>query len=165
MFPKTIRGWVRFFWLAIGFCPVHKSPLSVDWFPNSEAYCFKCTGVGDTYWYACEKCLDKEEKMKYGHGDVTLKKVDIELKGAIAEKPNKGRWEIALGETHGHCHTISESEAVVYNKDGKRYVLTRNGFTITHEEHKPITVPPGIYEIGIVREFDYFLGESRSVKD
>jgi len=28
--------------------------------------------------------------------------------------------------------------------------------TLTHEEHKAIQVPPGVWEVGRVKEYDYF---------
>lgn len=101
----------------------------------------------------------------YGQGDVLLKSGNVDLKEAVKEHVVNGRWIVAEGEVTGHAHVIKEDEAVIYNKDGKRYVLTENGFTITHKEHDPITVEPGCYEIGIVQEYDYFLDEARAVAD
>lgn len=39
------------------------------------------------------------------------------------------------------------------------------GAEVVHEEHKPITLPPGEYDRVIVREFDYDSLESRNVVD
>lgn len=103
--------------------------------------------------------------MLYQQGDVLLKKIEINLENAVKEMPNGGRWIIAEGEVTGHAHAITESEAIVYTKNGVRYILTEQGFTITHEEHGPITVEPGTYEIGIVREYDHFVDEAREVAD
>jgi hypothetical protein len=104
--------------------------------------------------------------MFYQQGDVLLKKVSIEFKDTdIIEKNKNGRVIVAEGEHTGHAHAIKESEAIIRVKDGKRYVITPTGFTITHEEHLPITVEPGIYEIGIVQEYDHFAEEARNVLD
>jgi len=106
----------------------------------------------------------KKENL-YQHGDVYLNRVEIDLAGAQEEKPKKGCLIVAEGELTGHAHRVKEKEAIICVKDGKRYILTEEGFTITHEEHKPITVTPGTYEIGFVQEFDYFTGESKNVAD
>jgi hypothetical protein len=37
--------------------------------------------------------------------------------------------------------------------------------TVKHEEHGPITLTPGIWEIGRVREFDWFAMMERTVVD
>jgi hypothetical protein len=36
---------------------------------------------------------------------------------------------------------------------------------LTHEEHKPLTVPTGVYKVGRVREYDYFAEMERRVVD
>jgi hypothetical protein len=48
---------------------------------------------------------------------------------------------------------------IVSAADGQEYAL------LTHEEHKPVIVEPGIYQISIVREFDYDKMEARRVVD
>ena len=105
--------------------------------------------------------------MLYQQGDVLLKKVygQINLNDSERETLKDKRWVIAEGEHTGHAHAIAESEAIVYHKDGKRYVLTEKGFTITHEEHGSVTVEPGIYEVGIVQEYDHFTEEAKNVQD
>lgn len=103
--------------------------------------------------------------MFYQQGDVLLKRVQINLIGTEIEAPKNGLLIVADGEHTGHKHAISSTEAIIKIKNGKRYILTENGFTITHEEHKPITVQPGIYEIGIVQEYDHFAEEARNVQD
>lgn len=43
--PRTIHGWKILFWLALGRCPIHHTPLNIDWPPYDDgrtAYCFKC---------------------------------------------------------------------------------------------------------------------------
>lgn len=43
--------------------------------------------------------------------------------------------------------------------DGKSVV------TISHQEHKPVVMPPNNYRTGIVREMDHVAEEARSVID
>ena len=103
--------------------------------------------------------------MLFQQGDVLLQKVEIDLSDAKKEPLKNNTWVVAEGEHTGHAHVIVESEAIVYHKNGKRYVLTEKGFTITHEEHNPITVQPGVYEVGIVQEYDHFIEETKNVED
>jgi hypothetical protein len=48
---------------------------------------------------------------------------------------------------------------------GRLYMHAPNGTTIVHEEHSPVEIPPGEYEIGRVREYDHFREEARPVID
>lgn len=114
----------------------------------------------------------------YQQGDVLLKK--------IAELPTdlEKLDDLVLqhGETTGHMHQFDKGSPVtVYRSKHDRVIKANNTDTITpneskyimvenvaylrHEEHKPIAVPPGIYEIDIVREFDYEEMEMRRVID
>jgi hypothetical protein len=93
---------------------------------------------------------------------------------------------IQRGEVTGHAHRISEGEAVILEQyeeawergrdrfmdvQGKREVLTarflevKTPTTITHEEHGPVTLTPGLYEILQAREFDYAANLGRRVRD
>jgi hypothetical protein len=104
--------------------------------------------------------------MFYQQGDVLLKRVTgVLFDGCPIEPSKNGRLIIAEGEHTGHAHALKECDAVIRVKNGKRYVITENGFTITHEEHLPIKVAPGVYEIGIVQEYDHFAEEARNVAD
>lgn len=47
--PRTVRGWMALFWLALGRCPIHKRPLHVDdltYDDGRRAYCLHCDGIG-----------------------------------------------------------------------------------------------------------------------
>ena len=73
---------------------------------------------------------------------------------------------LAQGEKTGHCHTITDGEATLYEQDGVLYLhVESDKATLTHQEHKPIEIPCGDYEIGIIKEYDHFLEESRNVQD
>lgn len=62
---------------------------------------------------------------------------------------------LAEGEVTGHKHCISEGEAQLYEKDGTLYlcVLSQTAL-LTHEEHKPISIPQGNWMIRIQREYE-----------
>jgi hypothetical protein len=102
--------------------------------------------------------------MQIVQGDVFCCKVE-----KIPEMAKKEKHLIlAEGEATGHFHKVSEGNAVLYtipdSVDKFLEVLSDNA-TITHEEHKPITLSKGIYKVGIVQEYDYDAEEIRQVRD
>ena len=96
--------------------------------------------------------------------------------------PVDGKTTIALGEGTGHSHTF-------YNNDNANVVVNTYGFLpnikglgdvpmyvevkakpekfaiIKHEEHKPLSLPPGMYRTRIVKEFDHLSQRTRNVVD
>ena len=101
-------------------------------------------------------------------GDVLLQEVAGIPSGA-AMVPSKGHVVVARGEQTGHNHIIVSDKATLWS-------LTRNGVselyleviapvTITHDEHKPIPIPAGVYRIGRVKEYDYFADMERNIQD
>jgi hypothetical protein len=102
----------------------------------------------------------------YQQGDVLLKKVEKVPAGAVRRKAICGRYVIAEGESTGHAHAIAECEAVeMFERNGTLYLRVGETVPMTHEQHLPQTVEPGVYEVGIVRELDPFTEEVRSVQD
>ncbi len=77
---------------------------------------------------------------------------------------SRKRLVLAHGES-GHSHVIEDDEAELI-QIGERMLLKLTKFaTVVHEEHKPITLAPGIWEIGRVKEYDYFQHMARNVMD
>lgn len=73
---------------------------------------------------------------------------------------------LAEGEATGHAHrAIAKSARVFEHEGGRRTLSAPRGTRIVHEEHKPISVPPGQYDRSIVQEFDPFAEEIRNVQD
>ena len=68
---------------------------------------------------------------------------------------------LADGEATGHAHRVSTS--VYETERGTREFMGNT--TVTHEEHKPITIPDGEWESGRVREQDHYAEETRNVAD
>lgn len=111
----------------------------------------------------------------YQQGDVLLKKIE-ELPGDLTEIKGKVLQE---GETTGHKHQFKTNAGVkLFQKSGEHplpgLTITPNGLKyihvqevslLYHEEHKSISVEPGVYEIDIVREFDYDKNEMARVVD
>ncbi len=88
----------------------------------------------------------------YQQGDVVLIKTD-KLNG----KKLKG-FVIQEGEHTGHAHRFTPNTAQLFGVGKERQSLRvlKGGTTITHEEHLPITIEEGDYEIRIVRQKDPF---------
>ena len=93
-------------------------------------------------------------------GDVLIKKVS-EING---KKLN--HLILAEGEVTGHKHVIMEGDAELFELEGTLFLrVVSETATLTHEEHKPVILPSGDYEIGIVREYDHFSEEAKNVID
>ena len=93
-------------------------------------------------------------------GDVIINKVNA-VKGKKLD-----HLTLAKGESTGHHHTITEGDAELYEENGTLYLhVGSEEATLTHQEHNPITIPKGDWEIGIVQEFDHLEQEQRNVCD
>lgn len=99
----------------------------------------------------------------YQQGDVLIQSVEG-VKGNAA--PHR---ILAQGEATGHAHRLSEaSDGLLYEDEtiGTLYLrVGPGGATVEHEEHQPITLPPGEFAVRQVREYDHFTEEARQVKD
>jgi|TARA_Y100000310_G_scaffold3980_1_gene4890 microcompartment protein CcmK/EutM len=124
-----------------------------------------------------------EKQVKYQHGDVLIRPTDDEpaknrrVRGNMVQIGGgcDDRIVLAKGEATGHAHAIDmsslPSDVVVttYGSEWRNNVdllgVKGGDVVLTHEEHKPITLPPGNYEVSIVREFDHLAGRARNVWD
>ena len=105
---------------------------------------------------------NRKEGAPYGQGDVRM----FPIEDIPAEAKVKKDGVVAEGEATGHAHRVSDIQAAMVLEHGENmFINAPDGTTITHEEHKPITLPPGKYKVGIVQEFDHFEEESRRVQD
>ena len=105
----------------------------------------------------------KTAKLTAQQGDVVLTKLSKMPDGEPGQITRK-RLVLAHGES-GHSHVIEDDEAELV-KIGERMLLKlTRAATVVHEEHKPIRLSPGIWEVGRVREYDYFQHMSRQVMD
>jgi len=96
----------------------------------------------------------------YRHGDVQLTRIDSIPRDAVSLGARK---ELAYGEVTGHAHRIDIGE-LFQTKGGALYLdhLAK----LSHEEHKTKVVEPGIYRVGIKRQYDPRSGMDTSyVKD
>lgn len=98
--------------------------------------------------------------MKYlQQGDVLLKPINK----ATGEKKNTN--VLQEGEHTGHAHRITKGEFEIFVEAEKIYLKAITECLLTHEEHNPIEIAPGDYEIDIVREYEHFSEEARRVRD
>jgi hypothetical protein len=80
----------------------------------------------------------------------------------MARRKKLERAILAHGEHTGHFHE-AHGDGVALHDDG--VLEAPHGAEVTHQEHKPVTVPPGTYQRSIVQEYDHFAEEARNVAD
>ncbi len=97
----------------------------------------------------------------FRQGDVLIKQVG----GLPKTAQKRANGILAYGEVTGHCHQIEDqTKAEVLEVQNGLYLrVGKEGARIIHEEHSPITLPAGNYEIAIQRE--YSPAEIRNVTD
>lgn len=107
--------------------------------------------------------MEKQQITGYRHGDVFLRAV-LAVPPAAHEDAQWNRV-LAYGEVTGHAHRVSGAMSL-WNAGEQRYVAVgAEGATLTHEEHGPIAVAPGAYEVVIQRQWDYLQEMARAVAD
>lgn len=97
----------------------------------------------------------------YRQGDIAL----IETKPVRGEEVarDNGRIVLAYGEITGHAHAILDKSVRLVEWNGARYVSSPKPFTMQHEEHAAVVMPPGTFRI--VRQREYTPQEIRRVMD
>ena len=104
-------------------------------------------------------------------GDVLFHRIDKLPDGLTPQQLENGRAVFAYGEATGHHHSsVLEVEDDLpnfrlYEKGGTLYMEVLRETAVTHQEHRPVTLSPGVYRRGIVREVDPFADEVRRVMD
>ena len=72
---------------------------------------------------------------------------------------------IGLGEVTGHRHIATGKGVRVFEDGSDMELQAPHGAVVTHEEHKAIEIPAGVYEVGGVLEYDPAVEEAREVRD
>lgn len=85
------------------------------------------------------------------HGDVLIAAVQTLPEGATRRSTNV----LAHGEITGHSHHIQRAgTAELWSFGGELYInVVAASATIVHEEHKPISLPQGVYRVWMQREY------------
>lgn len=95
-----------------------------------------------------------ESPTLYRQGDVLLIRVDAPPAGARKRDRRGERIVLALGEATGHAHAVEDLHVEAYERDGQLYLRIPNEpALLRHEEHAPIELPPGSYEVRRQREY------------
>ena len=93
---------------------------------------------------------------QYRQGDVLLCAVDAIPPTATAVPPEGERVVVARGELTGHAHAFAASGVTMFRDatSGHAFLLIgEGGAFLGHEEHDPILVAEGRYEIRRQREY------------
>jgi hypothetical protein len=107
----------------------------------------------------------KKLKLNYiQQGDVTLEKISI-LPSGEKKVLAKKRCVLAEGEVTGHAHVIEDDEAELIQIGEKMLLSLGRKTTLFHEEHGPIELESGFYEVDKINEYDYFSQMVRKVVD
>ena len=85
------------------------------------------------------------------HGDVLIAWAEAIPNEAV----RRNNVILAYGELTGHAHRIETPEAAeLWELEGVIFMkIIAPTATIVHEEHKPITLPKGIYRVWKQREY------------
>lgn len=104
--------------------------------------------------------------MLYQQGDVLMKKMDCLPWPCLLKKTTDP--VLAKGEATGHVHTIAPDDLsnvdIYTDENGNIFVEAKKPATIVHQEHKPVTIPEGVYQVSIVREYDHFANEAKGIR-
>jgi hypothetical protein len=97
----------------------------------------------------------------YRQGDVLFKEITRLPDGDRKKRDNA---TVAYGEVTGHSHALAledrDAAEVIEIGDGLFVHVSAEGIGIEgevafiHEEHGPVTLPPGNYEVVIQREYE-----------
>lgn len=98
-------------------------------------------------------------------GDVLLRKLEQMPAGQrVPIALSRSRLVLAHGES-GHSHVIEDDEAELIQIGERILLRLEKAATVVHEEHRPIRLSPGIWEVGRVKEYDWFSKMERQVID
>lgn len=96
-------------------------------------------------------------------GDVLIVACERDLSSATRVALESGRIVLAHGEATGHAHAIKSRNAVLYEIDGERYLRVDARVTLRHEEHAPLAIQRGTYQV--IRQREYSPEAIRNVAD
>ena len=94
---------------------------------------------------------------QYRQGDVLLIQVRMHPRSRRQLRPvprSEDRVVLAYGEATGHAHVIDSPRAeLLESRDGRTYLGLYEVSALTHEEHGPIRLDPGLYRVVRQREY------------
>lgn len=102
-------------------------------------------------------------RKSFQQGDVLGRKLKT-LPDGEQKIIGRKRLVLAHGES-GHSHVIEDDAAELIQIGERMLLKLTKAATVKHEEHGPITLSPGIWEIGRVTEYDWLSRMERQVVD
>jgi hypothetical protein len=107
----------------------------------------------------------EESPLILQQGDVLFFQISALPKG-VQSVPREERGSVvAEGELTGHAHVVEDESACLYTRQEILYLVVEEEVSCTHEEHRKVRIPAGIYRIGAVQEVDYTAIEERERKE
>jgi hypothetical protein len=93
--------------------------------------------------------------LHYRQGDVLVVAVDAVPESARPVARSAGRLVLAEGEATGHAHAITSPDAVLLHDEetNRRFLRLAAEAILGHEEHAPILLAAGTYEVRRQREY------------
>lgn len=103
----------------------------------------------------------------YRHGDVgAIVPIEKVPEGVTVLKVEGNGFILKHGTTTGHAHLLTGAGLEVWeDKEGRRYFAVTGEAHLTHEEHGPLTLPAGTYQVNYEQEVDHFTHTTREVID
>lgn len=100
----------------------------------------------------------KVNPMQFRQGDVFLELIEDPSSVEVGERIplDKGAIVLAYGEATGHAHAIREEGAILFSAKAaneERFLRVLRPVALTHEEHAPIALKPGLYRVRRQREW------------
>jgi hypothetical protein len=106
--------------------------------------------------------MKKQTQTIFRQGEVLLTRIaKKKLPNGLKPKDNV----LAYGEATGHHHRLDRQAQVLTDGHIQFVVVDAASSILEHEEHKPVTLPQGIYQVTIQREYDIVRDEVRKVMD
>lgn len=166
----SISSTRRELWCVL--CPSRTSGLLTDRASGTQrAVCSKCFHDRRGEWMALLRRLPHHQfpnsnvppfrsikgenlvkNLIYRQGDVLIRRIGSLPTQKAVQRPS---GIVAFGEVTGHAHRVEDlTKAEVLEVGAGLYMrVSSEGVRLVHEEHAPITLPPGNYEIEIQREY------------
>lgn len=104
----------------------------------------------------------------YRHGELLLKPTALPQDAILKETVNK---KIVAHSETGHHHILeSEQDFKIFTHLGDTYIELPTVAELWHQKtgkdvHTPHKIAPAVYKVVIKKEFDYFAGAIRNVRD
>ena len=107
--------------------------------------------------YVHQRAPEATMSAQYRQGDVLRIRVRMpaQSRRQLRPVPRTGdRVVLAYGEATGHAHVIDSPRAeLLESRGGRTYLGLDKVSALTHEEHGPIRLDPGLYRVFRQREY------------